>query len=168
MNEHTNGKTLRVHLDGTEGTIEIDALTGIVKTNVDERPEWADGLTCALIQERVSFYFGNDKIKTRLDRSKFEPAIMGAELIDMRDLSWTAIDPETGEAVEVEADADFRMGAVAGLLGIDREDFDATSEYEIEVAHDTSRTTEEAVTFSDVKDTIFPPTAEAEVAAAKG
>jgi hypothetical protein len=164
MTENTQ-KTIRIHHEGLEGTIEVDALTGMVLTTTDERPEWADGLTCAALQERVGYYFGTEKSAPRLDRSRFEQQIIGAELIDFQDLGWVAVDHE-GQAVELEANSEFRMEQTAQLLGIDRTAFNAAAtEFEIEVGNDVSRTAEEAGVLKDMQDAIFEPAAEQDKAA---
>lgn len=153
--------TITVHAKDQEGSIQIDAVTGIVKpaTEGAEYPEWADGLVCAMLAERVSYYFGNDKTAPRLDRARFEQEIIGADLIAFEDLGWVAVDPE-GEPLEVEANAEYRMDRIAGLLGIDRtgyEQFAKGSAFEAEIANDTSRTEVEAGQIDVMSEAVFPP-----------
>lgn len=159
-------KTIRVHHEGLEGTVEVDALTGIVLTNADERPEWANGLTCAALQERVGYYFGTEKNAPRLDRSRFEDKIIGADLIDFQDLGWVAV-AEEGDVVELEANDEFRMEQVASLLGIDRTNFNAAStEYELEIVNDVSRSADDVAVLEDIQQAIFEPAAEEKKTAA--
>jgi len=102
-------KTILVHYEGEPGALTIDHLTGIILTPNDERPEWSDGLAVALTAERAHFY-----------QSRLGDAYAPPEAVEMRDLGWVAIDPETGEATEIEADADYRMDVLAAATGLSR------------------------------------------------
>jgi hypothetical protein len=163
----SNAKLITVHKEGEEGTITIDSLTGIVKPHEgQEAPLWADGLTCALLQERVAYYFGNDKQAPRLDRQRFEQQIMGVDTISFEDLGWVAVDPE-GATVELEADGDHRMQVIADLLGIDRS-AEPTEAYEIEVANDTTRLETSNDQAIDLLGDLFPSASNSEKQAATG
>lgn len=141
--EHTTlaDKTLLVHRKDHEGAVQINATTGIIVTANDERPEWSDGLTVALINERDQFY-----------TSRLGPAYTNEmrrpEVLEYADLSWIGVDEE-GHEVEIEADAEHRMQTLADIVGVDRS-ADATAEHtkgtilaEAEVAYDRERTFEE-------------------------
>lgn len=142
----THEQRILVHKEGAEGSIELHALTGQVTTPTDELPDWAEGLIVGLIVERKRWY------ETRLGKERFEAQHRDPHAIIMQDLGWVAIDPETGEEMEVEADSEYRMGVIAKVLGIDLEP-GATGETsenfgkvlaEVEIALDTNRTVEEA------------------------
>lgn len=111
--EPTNRRTILVHKEGEEGSIEIDYDTGIVQTPIDQRPDWADGLANALIQERVTFY------EARLGPA-FGDEHKRPQAIVYQDLAWLGAGDD-GEMTELAADEDYRMNVVAQVLGIERE-----------------------------------------------
>lgn len=148
-------KLITVHAKDLEGSIQIDAKTGIVQTPVDLRPEWADGLVCALLHERGTFYFGSENSKPRLDRdSEKGKAIAAADPIDFADLGWIAFTQE-GQQVEIEASAEFRMDVIAEAFMIDRADADSLAGYEMAVAQDTTRTVGEVDTLTSMQEAGF-------------
>lgn len=105
-------RTSLVHKKDAEGALVINAMTGIITQPVDERPEWAEGLTCALLTERHKFY--NDRLGPQYAAAHNMP-----EAYAFEDLGWIAVDAD-GEPVELEADAEHRMTVLAEVLGIDR------------------------------------------------
>lgn len=105
-------QTTPVHKRDDEGVLFINSLNGLVTQPVDERPEWAEGLTAALLIERGKFY--SDRLGPRYAKEHANPEVYAFE-----DLGWTAIDAD-GEPIELEADPEFRMSVVAEVLGIDR------------------------------------------------
>lgn len=107
---------IAIHKANHEGAFHIDALTGQVVTPVDDRPDWAEGFAVALLGERTGWY--EQRLGQHLPDSIRKP-----EMIDASDLGWIGFDHE-GSEVEIEADGDHRMDVLAGLLNIDREDFD--------------------------------------------
>ncbi|MCC5780514.1 hypothetical protein H7H48_15745 [Nitratireductor sp. B36] len=107
---------IAVHMEGQEGALHIDGLTGQIVTPNQERPEWADGYAVALLAERIGWY------EQRLGHQLPE-AIRKPQLLTAQDLGWIGVDAE-GDEVEIEANAEHRMELLAGYLGIDRTDFD--------------------------------------------
>ena len=118
---------IAIHKAGLEGAFHIDALDGRVVTPVDERPDWAEGFAVALLGERWGWY------EQRLGRN-LPDSIRKPEMIDANDLGWIAFDHE-GQEVEIEADSDHRMDILAGLLNVDREDFDGEKNFQGSLAH---------------------------------
>lgn len=115
--------TITVHKEGHEGTITVDARTGVVVGDVTERPEWAHGLTCALLAERVGYY-----------RTKLGPLadpIVSPIAIEKTDLGWVLL-REDGEEEMIPADADTRIAVISEVLEAER---DPGVEVEIEMAH---------------------------------
>lgn len=111
--EPTNTKTITVHKEGAEGSLQVDAYTGLIKTPLIQRPDWAEGLTNCLLQERTVFY-----------QKRLGPAYKGQEsALAFQDLSWLGLDAEQAEC-QLDADSDYRSDVVAKALGIDREDFE--------------------------------------------
>lgn len=148
-----HGPILTVEREGHEGVIQIDGMTGLITTPPDERPDWADGLACALLNERNEFY------TKRLDQVKAGEHHAKA-LLSFDDLSWLAVD-EDGKEVELEAHADYRMDQLATSLGIDRGNFDAATAEEIETAYDTSSDEEKLareVAMHEAQEMGFPAT----------
>lgn len=131
-----------VHKSDAEGGLIIDRLTGHVIQPLMERPEWAEGLTLALLAERHGFY------TTRLG-PLYTAEMKNPEIFEFADLGWIGTTAE-GEAVEIEADAEHRMEVIAKVTGVDRE----TGAHEtgkgwnlaaeVEVAMDQHRTDAEA------------------------
>lgn len=111
--EPTGRKTITVHKEGEEGSLEVDFDTGIITTQVDERPDWAEGLSTALLAERSQFY-------TQRLGSKYGEEHARPSGIAYQDLGWIGAG-EDGELMELDADTDYRMQIVADVLGIDRE-----------------------------------------------
>ncbi len=107
-------KQVLVHKLNEEGALTLDPLTGQITTPLDERPEWSDGLAVALFAERDKFY------SSRLG-DEFKAEHRHPEMIAFEDLSWLAAGEDEGEAVEIEANGEYRMEVVAEILGIDRE-----------------------------------------------
>lgn len=105
------GTPIIVTKDGEEGSIEVDRITGIVLTKVDQRPVWGESLACAMLAERAGWYAQRLGPKHELS----------ADNILFDDLGWVALDQE-GQEVEVEANPEHRMTLLADALGVDRED----------------------------------------------
>lgn len=152
---NTNDRIL-IHKDGEEGSIQIDRLEGKVMTPADERPEWADGIAVALLTERVGYY--ETRLGTQLSQELRSP-----EVIVFQDLGWIGVDAE-GDEVELEADGEFRMNILADMLGVDREDFTDTKNFqgalasiELDQTYKTQPTGEatlaeaEGITFGEVE-----------------
>lgn len=122
----TTNNRIAVHKEGEEGAIHIDAKEGRVLTQVDERPEWANGLAAAMLAERVGWY------ERRLG-AQLPEAVRSPELIAYQDLEWIGLDAE-GDEVHLEADAEFRMNLLAGMMGVDRQDYDDEKNFKNAVA----------------------------------
>lgn len=105
-------RTALVHKKDAEGALVINATTGIITQPVDERPEWAEGLTCALLIERHKFY--SDRLGPQYAKDHYMPDAYAFE-----DLGWIAVDAE-GEPLEIDADTEHRMSVIAEVLDIDR------------------------------------------------
>lgn len=136
----TTGKTILVHKEGEEGSIQVDARTGKIVTGVDDRPGWADGLVVALLAERHGFY--SQRLGPKYASDHADPSA-----IVFQDLGWIGVDAE-GEECELEADSDYRMEVVASVLGINREDFESDEQFgatvaEAEIAMDQWRSDSE-------------------------
>lgn len=106
--------TVLIHRANVEGALIVDALTGLIAQPLDERPDWAEGLSCALLAERLNWY------SSRLSPEAMAP-LKRPEAIAYEDLGWVAVDAE-GEPFEQEADAEHRMATLAELLGVSRPD----------------------------------------------
>lgn len=151
----TNSKsTIMVHKDNEEGALLIDRATGIINQSNDERPEWSDGLTTALLAERHSFY--NERLGPAYTEAMQQP-----DMLNYADLGWLTVDTE-GDAKEIEADAEFRMNVIAAATGIDREEgFDKPglgmegSGHEVEIALDKNRTADEQAALEESQRTGF-------------
>jgi uncharacterized membrane protein YkoI len=105
-------KTITVHMQDQEGTIQVDAFTGIITTDPGDRPDWSEGFAAAHLQTRLTWYeqrLGPDFAKTLADENP----------IDAQDLDWTGIDTETDAEMTFPANAEYRQARVAELLGID-------------------------------------------------
>lgn len=109
----TGRKTITVHKEGEEGSLEVDFDTGIITTQVDGRPDWAEGLSTALLSERHQFYAQRLGDKYAEEHSR-------PSGIAYQDLGWIGAG-EDGELMEIDADHEYRMEIVATVLGIDRE-----------------------------------------------
>jgi hypothetical protein len=139
---HTSAKPIVVHKAGEEGTIMIDRMSGMVMTKTDDRPDWADDLAVALLAERTTFY-----------TSRLGPAsgdkLSKLDYMAYQDLGWIGLDAE-GDEVEIEADTEFRMEAVAQVLGVDREEGSIPNAIaEAELDADFSRTVAEATAIDE-------------------
>jgi len=151
----TSGLTSLVHKKDHEGTLQIDTHTGYILTPMDERPEWAEGLTLAQIAERHKFY--GDRLKDHYTAEMAAPEVFAYE-----DLSWLGareypvdapyINPETGmeepfEAFIIDADEEHRQEVLANVLG-----FTATEETLTEPAgwDFADKTTQERITTVDI------------------
>ncbi len=107
---------LLVHKEGEEGTMVLDRLSGRIVTPLDERPDWAEGLTTALVQERVTYY----EKRLGADSEAFKAIQDHTQAIEFSDLGWLGVDAEQHE-LEVQADLTYRSEVVAKALGIDTE-----------------------------------------------
>lgn len=150
MDTTTSEPTLIVHRADHEGVLQVNGLTGIIVTPNDERPDWADGLTCALLNERNEFY-------TQRLGAGFTAAMRTPEAgLHYEDLGWVAVD-EAGDEVEIEADSEHRMQFIADLVGIDRESGEIKGNVlaEVEVAMDRNRSPEEMAAFEQSQEQGF-------------
>lgn len=111
-----------VHKADHAGALHIDARTGEILTPLSERPEWADNYAVALLAERTGWY--EQRLGKQLPETLTRP-----EMLDTADLGWIAFDAE-GDEVEIEADADHRMDILAGILNVNREDYDQGLRFE--------------------------------------
>jgi hypothetical protein len=128
------GKVAHVHKKDAEGMLAIDAYTGQVIPGQEDKPEWAEGLVLAQLAARHIFY------ASRLG-AKYDDEHKSPEVYAYEDLDWLALDMETGDETEINADDEFRMEVMAGVLGIDRETGDIKGVLaETEVAMDYTRT----------------------------
>lgn len=151
MDTTTAETLLTVHRTDHEGVLQVNALTGIITTPNDERPDWAEGLTCALLAEHKQFY------ASRLGEAGVKLASETAEMLNYEDLGWIGVD-EDGNEVEIEAQAEFRMNLIADLIGVDRETGEITGGKvlaEAEIAMDRNRTPEEAAAFEHSQEVGF-------------
>lgn len=111
-----SGQQAVVHKAEAEGVLLIDAVSGWVLPREmhgpEGRPEWAEelGLSVAMLAERGAFYLQHTgKLPDHSEAYAFE------------DLQWLRVDPATEAEAVLKADDEFRMDALATLLGIDRE-----------------------------------------------
>jgi hypothetical protein len=109
-----HGRSIAVHKAGEEGTISYGASTGKIFTPISERPEWCEGITTVIPQERLKFY--SDRLGK--DSEMFE-AIQAATVVAFEDLAFIGIDAEQNE-MEFHASDGHRMETLSLLLGIDR------------------------------------------------
>jgi len=150
---------ITVHHVGLEGSIQVNAQTGIVATPVDDRPTWADGLVCALLAERLSYYYGNEVLAPRVSREHW-PEFGTTPIIAYQDLGWVALTNE-GEQVEIEADLSYRQSLVAGALGLnldpEAEVLEGAISVEAAIAGDVMRTTSEMEVIDSMAEVGFSP-----------
>jgi hypothetical protein len=109
--------TVIVHKDGEEGTLTIQAQDGKIVTPDLQRPDWAEGLGVAVVQERTRFYetrFGKDS-------TQFKAILDQTQAIEFSDLIWLGVDA-AGEPIEITYDANYRSEIVAKALGIDTDE----------------------------------------------
>lgn len=133
-----------VHNPDHEGSLMVDRRTGVIVTPLMERPEWADGLAVALLEEHRQFY------ESRTG-SYEQPALFA-----LGDLGWIGVDSETGEEMEQSASDGVRQERLATLLGADAETGDITGYLaEIELSFDTPRSPEEASAIEDAQEEGF-------------
>jgi hypothetical protein len=147
-------RTILVHRKDQEGTLRINALSGVIQQEPNERPDWSDGLSTALIGERHEFY------SARLGPAYTE-AHKHPEILSFEDLGWlTVSEDEDGSTVIQDADVEFRMevlGEVTGMtrydnlsLGINGEDHvdgKGTVLEEVELAYTAERSDDEVAAF---------------------
>jgi hypothetical protein len=126
-------RTIPVHKQDCEGVLYINAVTGLVQQPIEERPEWADGLACALTAERHGWY------SSRLG-AQYAAEHRHPEAYAYEDLGWLAINEE-GEEFEIEADSEHRMEIIATVAGLDREEgtFTGANLTEVELSLDRTR-----------------------------
>lgn len=136
-NTNTTTHTALVHKKDAEGALIIDALTGHIIQDPMERPDWSEGLSVALLGERLGYY------NTRLGHH-FTDDMKKPEAYAYEDLGWIGVDGE-GDPLEIEADAEHRMSVIAEVLGVNREDGTVTGTVaaEVEIAFDKERTGDE-------------------------
>jgi hypothetical protein len=128
-------KAIIVHKAGDEGVMEVDALTGAIITQIDQRPEWSNGLAAALLQERHTFY------ETRFGKASTQYSeVAKADAIEYSDLGWIGVN-EDGDEVEIEASAEYRSEVVAKALGIDTIEGSLGDGVTHEIEVDTKRNT---------------------------
>lgn len=149
MDTSTTEPTKIVQRTDHEGVLQINAHTGLIVTPNDERPDWADGLACALLNERNEFYV------QRLGAA-YTDELRNPEALHYEDLGWVAVD-EAGDEVEIEADAEHRMQFIADLIGVDREtgEIKGTVLAETEIAMDRTRSPEELAAFEHSQEAGF-------------
>lgn len=136
MTKHTG--TVMVHKTDHEGALLIDWASGLPNGPVDERPDWADGYTAALLNERREFY-------TKAVGPTSTEAHQYPEAINVDDLGFIAVNA-AGEEFEIEASSEYRMTMIGELAGVDMATGDVTGENvtQVELAMDTARTDEQA------------------------
>jgi hypothetical protein len=128
-------KPIIVHKAGDEGVMEVDALTGAILTANDQRPDWAEGLAAALLQERLTFY------ETRFGKQSDQfKAVQQADAIEYLDLGWIGVN-EDGDEIEIEANGEHRSEVVAKALGIDTLEGSLGADVTAEIEVDTKRHT---------------------------
>jgi hypothetical protein len=112
-------RMLMVHKEGEEGVLQVRHSDGKIMTPLDERPDWAEGLVTAMVQERITFYTRRLGEAGSPYASQLE-AITGTDTVAFQDLGWIGVN-EAQQEVEVEADPEWRSESIAKLLGIDTE-----------------------------------------------
>lgn len=125
-----------VHKEGDEGTLTIDALSGAIVTELDQRPDWADGLVAALHQQRLSWY----ELRLGAESAAFK-AIKDADAIEYADLDWLGISEDTQDEITIEANPEYRSEVVAKALGIDTMEGELGAGITAEIEVDTKRHT---------------------------
>jgi len=132
-----------VHKADEEGSLLIHRTAGHILTPPMERPDWAEGLVSAVLEEhrvwwkaRLGYYHARD-------------------LYSADDLTWTAVD-EDGELAEVPASEEHRMEKLAVILGLDREDGTMREALaDIEMSLDHYRDDGEAFEFEAARQSAF-------------
>lgn len=111
--------TVLVHKENEEGTIQVRVSDGKIITPLDQRPDWAEGLAVALVQDRLSWY----ERRLGKESSAFKALEASQEAIEFSDLDFLGVDAEQQE-LEVYHDPATRSEFVAKALGIDTEVYD--------------------------------------------
>lgn len=116
------GRRIRVvHKEGEEGVLHIDADTGQVLTQADERPAWGIGLAVALLANRTHYYVSRLGIHgdAKDDAGKaLRAKLLDPEAYSFDDIDWLGVD-DAGEASEIGASPDFRQQIIAEVLQLD-------------------------------------------------
>jgi hypothetical protein len=139
-------RTVLIHKKDAEGALIVNAMTGIIQQDQNDRPEWAEGLSTALLSERLQFY------TTRLG-PHFTDELRNPDVLAFEDLGFIGVDEE-GEPIELEADAEHRMETISTVFGIDRErNEDGVGTHtgytvsEVEIGMQSTRSQEEQAAF---------------------
>lgn len=142
-------RTIPVHKIDSEGVLLINAMTGQVQQPLDERPEWSEGLACALLAERHGWY--SKRLGAQYADEHKQPEAFAYE-----DLGWLGVD-EDGEPVELSADEEHRMETIAGALGLDREEGEIRGKTlaEVELSLDRERTEGEVAALEEAQEQGF-------------
>lgn len=173
-----SGLQTLVHMQGHEGTITIDPLTGTILTPSDERPEWAEHYSIAQVAQRMRYYteaVGPDALENAFKL----PEMMAAEDLDwlcVRELGTDAdgntlyFTNEDGsqdpfEAWGHPAEQEFRSEIVAVLSGLktleetdldpSMYDFSGLTSVDVAVIRDDTRTEEELKALEESKEQGF-------------
>lgn len=137
-----------VERTGEEGTLTICNAVGHthygrILTPLDERPDWAQGLAIAAMEERIKWY------TDRLGKGTVvEGKVIGADHVNYDDLTWVGINEE-GDEIEIEASADHRMDTLQTLLGMDDEGNLSNTIAEIELHATPTMTAEDVALLED-------------------
>jgi hypothetical protein len=102
-----------VHKEGQPDTLQISP-SGRILNDLLERPEWDGDVVLALLNERNDFYH------TRLGAEMAAP-LLTTNLINYDDLSWVAVDEDTGLEMTIPASDELRQANIAQALGLNRE-----------------------------------------------
>ena len=130
-------EVLFVHRKDAEGTLMLERGTGIIVTPIMERPEWAEGLAIALLDEHREWYLKRT--------GKYEEPVV----FRFMDLGWVGMTEDEGSA-EIFADPEVRQERLAHMLGVNRETGDiAGALADVEHAFDQERSPEEASAIED-------------------
>lgn len=165
-----SGLQTLVHMQGHEGTIMIDPLTGMILTPNDEKPEWAEDYSIAQVAQRMRYYseaVGPDQLPNAFKL----PEVMAAEDLDWLCVRDLGMDEEGNqlyhvnedgtqdpfEAWEEVANQEFRSEIVAVLSGLKtleetdldaaQYDFSGLSQVDLAIVRDDHRTAEELESF---------------------
>lgn len=152
-----------VHRKDHEGSLLIDTFTGQVLGHDQHgdtgKPDWAEGLTVAMLTERHVFY------RSRLG-SLYDTELAQPEVLAFEDLEWVGARPlvdadgaptarwndetqqfDEAELFVIEPDHEFRSEIVATKLGIigdiDLEEGTIANAITVEIANDVYRSQEE-------------------------
>lgn len=147
-------RTILVHHTDQPGALIIGALDGAIRQDPNERPDWSDGLSTALLGERHEFYTARlGDLYT--DEHKYP------EALNFADLGWLTVEADdVGGTLIMDADPEFRMNVVAEVTGVVRSDdlsqgiqgedhVDGKGTVMAEIEHDMTplRTDDEVVAF---------------------